>query len=85
MVHKSLLDILVCPETKQALELAPPELLDAVNRSIRAGELTAQSGQAVTEEIHAGLVREDGQQLFPVRDEIPVMLVDESIPLAQLP
>ena len=29
----------------------------------------------------SGLVREDRTILYPVRDDIPIMLVDESIPL----
>ena len=36
------------------------------------------------EQIEAGLVREDGRILYPVRDDIPVMLIDEAIPLEDL-
>jgi uncharacterized protein YbaR (Trm112 family) len=35
----------------------------------------------VTEEVKEGLVRADGKVLYPVRDDIPIMLVDEAIPL----
>jgi uncharacterized protein YbaR (Trm112 family) len=27
-------------------------------------------------------VRQDGQYLYPIRDDIPIMLIDEAIPLA---
>ena len=30
------------------------------------------------------LVREDGVYMYPIRDDIPIMLIDEAIPLEQL-
>ena len=35
------------------------------------------------EKLDAGLLRADGKFLYPVRHNIPVMLVDEAIPLAR--
>jgi len=35
----------------------------------------------VLERIDAGLVRADGKFLYPIRHDIPIMLVDEAIPL----
>ena len=34
------------------------------------------------EAVAEGLVREDGDWLYPVRDDIPIMLIDEAIPLS---
>lgn len=82
MVDQSLLDILVCPETKQALRRADAELLERVNASIRDGSAKTRGGQAVSTTLEEALVREDGRVLYPVRDEIPIMLIDESIPLS---
>jgi uncharacterized protein YbaR (Trm112 family) len=28
-------------------------------------------------------MRQDGQYLYPIRDDIPIMLIDEAIPLAR--
>ncbi len=81
MVDQSLLDILVCPETKQPLHVADAALLDRVNTAIRKGGVTNRGGQAVSAPIDEGLVRKDGSVLYPVRDEIPIMLIDEAIPL----
>ena len=39
--------------------------------------------EKVTESIDGGLVREDGKILFPIRQNIPVMLIDQGIPLGQ--
>ena len=52
-----------------------------LNERIAQGALTNRSGAAVTEAIDSGLVREDGRYLYPVRDDIPIMLIDESIEL----
>ena len=60
-----LLDILVCPETKQPLRVADEALI----ASLRARGVL----------IEAGLVRADGAVLYPVRDGVPVMLIDEAI------
>lgn len=83
MVDQSLLDILVCPDTKQPLRVAEAEVLTRLNASIGEGSVTTKGGQVVSEPIEEGLVREDGGVLYPVRDDIPIMLIDESIPLSQ--
>ena len=82
MIEQNLLDILVCPETKQALRVADADLLAKVNASIEAGSVKNRGGEAVTSPLAEGLVREDGKALYPVRDDIPIMLIDESIPLS---
>ncbi len=80
-VSADLVAILVCPETKQPVALAAPDVLDAVNARIRAGSLRNRGGQPVTSEVAEGLLREDGKILYPVDDGIPVMLIEESIEL----
>ena len=82
MVDQSLLEILVCPETKQPLRLAEAGLIERLNTSIQEGTLVSRGGQTVTEPLVEGLVREDGAVLYPVRDDIPIMLIDEAIPLS---
>jgi len=83
LVDQSLLDILVCPETKQPLHSADASLLEHLNASIRSGSVATRGGEPVSAEIAEGLVREDGAVLYPVRDDIPIMLIDESIQLSQ--
>ena len=85
MLNPELLEILVCPETKQTLVMADAEILDRVNRAVDEGTLVSQSGDRVKNRIEEGLVREDGDVLYPVKDDIPVMLLDEAIRLDTLP
>lgn len=79
MIDRELLEILVCPETKQPVRLAESELVERVNARIGAGEAVTRSGARVEEAVSGGLVREDGMVFYPVRDDIPIMLIDEAI------
>jgi uncharacterized protein YbaR (Trm112 family) len=80
-IDPDLLDILVCPETRQPVHVAPGDLLARLNRAIAAGALRNRGGKTVEKPITEGLVREDGDVLYVVDDGIPVMLIDESIEL----
>ena len=80
MVDDALLKILCCPETHQELRLADAALVESLNQKISAGQLKNRAGKPVTETLSGGLVRRDGKFLYPVRN-LPVMLVDEAIPL----
>ncbi len=80
-VSEELLEILVCPETKQPVKLAPQDVLERLNERIAAKDLRNRGGEAVSNSLAEGLVREDGKILYPVDDGIPVMLIEESIEL----
>ena len=80
-VTQELLEILVCPETKQPVAPAPADLLARVNEAVRAGRVRTRGGRAVAEPIAEALVRDDGRMLYVVDDGIPVMLVEEAIEL----
>jgi uncharacterized protein YbaR (Trm112 family) len=82
-ISKELLDILLCPDSKQPLTLADPALLETLNQRIRQGTLKNRGGTVVSEPIDGGLVRQDRRYLYPIRDDIPIMLIDEAIPLQE--
>lgn len=80
MVDKELLDILCCPETKQDLTLTDQKTTDLINKQIQTGTVKNRGGETVKEPIDAGLVRKDRKYLYPIREDIPIMLIDEAIP-----
>jgi len=80
-VDQELLDILVCPETRQPVSLADGQTIASLNEKIRAGKLRNRGGSLVKQELAEGLLREDGKLLYPIDDGIPVMLIEESIEL----
>lgn len=81
MIDQELLDILVCPETKEALMVADEALIKSLNEKREAGELKNRAGNPVKDEFEAGLIREDGKYLYMIQQDIPIMLIDEAIPL----
>ncbi len=83
MVDKELLDILCCPETKQDVTLVEGAPIEAINKRIEEGTLKNRAGEPVKEKISAGLVREDKKYLYPIREDIPIMLIDEGIPFEE--
>jgi uncharacterized protein YbaR (Trm112 family) len=80
-IAKELLDVLVCPETREKLSLAAEATLAKVNEDIAAGKVRNRGGRALSERLEAGLARPDGKVLYPVHDGIPNLLPDEAIPL----
>jgi uncharacterized protein YbaR (Trm112 family) len=83
MIDKELLDILCCPETKQDIEYTDGAVIKRINEKIRSGALKNRGGETVKEAIDAGLIREDRKYIYPIRQDIPIMLIDEAIEFAQ--
>ncbi len=81
MIDRDLLDILACPENKMPVKLADQPLIDAINSAIAKGEVKNRGGQKIEQPIDGGLVREDYIFLYPIQGAIPIMLIDESIPI----
>ena len=80
-IDQELLEILVCPESRQPLTRAKQGLLSSLNAEIQGKRLRNRGGEIVQSEIREALVREDGRFLYVVDDDIPIMLIDQSIEL----
>ena len=81
MIDSELMKILCCPETHQGLRPAEGAVVEKLNRQIAAGQLQNRAGATVKEPLEGGLVRADGKYVYPVRGNLPIMLVDEAIEL----
>lgn len=80
MISQELLDLLVCPENKTPVSVIEDSVMDAVNKAISEGSVKNRAGDTVDVPIDGGLVREDQAYLYIIRDDIPIMLMDEAIP-----
>jgi uncharacterized protein YbaR (Trm112 family) len=84
MIDAELLAMLCCPETRQDLTEGTATQVAALNRAIMEGQVSNRAGQKVTETVDGLLIRVDCQWAYLVRQDIPVMLMDEAIPWAKL-
>lgn len=83
-MDRKLLDILVCPASRQPLALLDKSGLDALNRGVAAGGLRRNDGSAQSEAIREALVTRDRKTVYRLDDGIPVLLVEEGIATAQI-
>ena len=83
-ISDDLLQILCCPETKTPVAMLPSERLDLLNAAIATGQVRYADGSQVEDPVEEALVTVDGRTVYRIDDSIPVMLVDQAIPTAQL-
>jgi uncharacterized protein YbaR (Trm112 family) len=81
MQENWLLEMVVCPCTGLTLRNAEDPLIQRINRAIAAGHVTNVAGRRVEGAIDGGLVRSDGQILYPIAHAIPILVAEEGITL----
>ena len=79
MFPPDLLAILRCPETRQPLILADTDALAFANARIAAGSVRDANGEPVSAPLTEALATTDGRRIYPVREGIPILLVEEVI------
>lgn len=84
MIDEKLTAVLRCPLSGQSLKIADESLISAVNAAIDQGKLRDHREQKIQGRLEGGLVTADQRRLYPIRDQIPTMIIDESIPLSQI-
>ena len=84
MIDSQLLELIVCPDNKNRLSLAPNETVAKINDLITIASLCFVSGELVTEHFDQLLIRTDGQVGYAVFQGIPNLLIEEGIQLSKL-
>jgi len=83
-IDGKLLEILCCPVSKTPLTRLPATKLRKLNEAIRAGVVQTVHGEAVQDEIREALITEDSKVIYPVVDDIPILLEEKAIGTTQL-
>jgi uncharacterized protein YbaR (Trm112 family) len=83
-IDGKLLEILCCPVSKTPLVRLPPDKLKKLNAAIAAGNVQYVHGETVTDPLHEGLMTEDAHVVYPVIDDIPILLEEKGIGTTQL-
>ena len=82
-VNGKLLEILCCPVSKTPLTVLGRQKLDTLNAAIASGDALYVDGEKVTEPLQEGLITEDGKVIYPVQDDIPILLEEKGIGTTQ--
>jgi len=82
-VDGKLLEILCCPVSKTPLTKLGQEKLDKLNSAIADHEALFVDGEKVTESLQEGLITADGKVIYPVQDDIPILLEEKGIGTTQ--
>ncbi|MDH5835535.1 Trm112 family protein [Luteimonas kalidii] len=83
-MDRKLLDILVCPATRQPLAVLGAPGLAALNAAVAAGTLSRVDGTPQSAPLREALVTHDQRLVYRIDDGIPVLLVEEGIPVGQI-
>jgi uncharacterized protein YbaR (Trm112 family) len=83
-MDRKLLDILVCPASRQPLGLLDASGLAALNAAIVAGTARRADDAVQAEPVREALVTQDRRTIYRIDDGIPVLLVEEGIAVASI-
>tara|TARA_B100001057_G_scaffold136111_1_gene135624 strand:+ start:31530 stop:31799 length:270 start_codon:yes stop_codon:yes gene_type:complete len=83
-MNEKILKLICCPSSKKQLKILDEENLTNLNHAISAGLIKNNQGKILKDEIEQALITEDYELAYIVRDDIPVLLENESIKMNQL-
>jgi len=83
-IDGKLLEILCCPVSKTPLSRLSSGRLKKLNEAISAGNVQYVRGEAVGQALREALITEDSKVIYPVIDEIPILLEERGIGTTQL-
>jgi len=82
-VNGKLLEILCCPVSKTPLRVLGQQKLVHLNEAINNGDALYVDGEKITDPLQEGLITEDGKVIYPVQDDIPILLEEKGIGTTQ--
>ena len=82
-IDGKLLEILCCPVSKVPLRHLETSRLEKLNQSIESGDVITVRGESVGETLKEALITEDSKVIYPVVDNIPILLEDRGIGTTQ--
>ena len=82
-IDGKLLEILCCPVSKTPLTRLPTSRLKTLNEAITAGTVQYVRGETVEDPLREALITEDSKVIYPVIDDIPVLLEEKGIGTTQ--
>ena len=74
-----LLEILCCPITRRPLACLDANTLTLINTAITDGKVRNHGGISLDKPLSAALVTPEGDLVYPVRDDVPILLEEECI------
>jgi len=83
-IDGKLLEILCCPVSKTPLTRLPAGRLKKLNEAISAGQIHYVRGEPVDQVLREALITEDSKVIYPVVDDIPILLEERGIGTTQL-
>ncbi|MFP7721987.1 Trm112 family protein [Lysobacter sp. A3-1-A15] len=78
-MDRKLLDLLVCPTTRQPLQRLDATALAALNSAAAAGTLRKADGTPQSGPVREALATRDHRHVYRLDDGIPVLLAEEAI------
>ena len=82
-IDGKLLEILCCPVSKTPLTRLPASRLKTLNEAISAGSVLYVRGETVEDPLREALITEDSKVIYPVIDDIPILLEERGIGTTQ--
>ena len=82
-IDGKLLEILCYPVSKTPLTRLPTSRLKTLNEAITAGTVQYVRGETVEDPLREALITEDSKVIYPVIDDIPILLEEKGIGTTQ--
>ena len=79
-VRQELIEILICPRTKQNLRNLEHDIVERINIEIEKGEVKYYDGSPVEDVLDEALITEDRKVIYRVDQGIPILMIDRGIP-----